>query len=58
VRSDDLRQPSSIRPDGSIRLLIAATIGGVRLIDNLDPFAGADAGEPSLMTSGFHPKGI
>jgi pantoate--beta-alanine ligase len=58
VRSDDLRQPSSIRPDGSIRLLIAATVGGVRLIDNLDPFAGADAGEPSLMTSGFHPKGI
>jgi pantoate--beta-alanine ligase len=58
VRSDDLCQPSSIRPDGSIRLLIAATVGGVRLIDNLDPFAGADAADPSLMNSAFLPKGI
>ena len=63
VRSDDLSQPSSIRPDGSIRLLIAATVGGVRLIDNLDPFADAGvadavAAEPSLVTSAFHPKGI
>jgi pantoate--beta-alanine ligase len=68
VRSDDLRQPSSIRPDGSIRLLIAATVGGVRLIDNLDPYTGAvlagaggadgNVDEPSLLTSAFHPKGI
>ncbi len=59
VGADDLRQTTSIRPDGSIRLILAATVGGVRLIDNLDPFAftGRDAGELSLMSSASHPKG-
>jgi pantoate--beta-alanine ligase len=59
VRADDLRPPPSIRPDGSVRLLMAATVGGVRLIDNLDPFAfaGDGAGEPDLRLSASHPKG-
>jgi pantoate--beta-alanine ligase len=65
VQADDLRPASSIRPDGSIRLIIAATVGGVRLIDNLDPSAfsaaGNDAGESSLTSSltssASHPKG-
>jgi pantoate--beta-alanine ligase len=59
VGAEDLRQATSIRPDGSIRLIMAATVGGVRLIDNLDPFAftGHDAGELSLMSSASHPKG-
>jgi pantoate--beta-alanine ligase len=62
VRADDLRPATSIRPDGSVRLIIAATVGGVRLIDNLDPLAfsaaGNDAGELSLTSSASHPKGI
>jgi pantoate--beta-alanine ligase len=52
VRADDLRRATSVRPDASLRLIIAATVGGVRLIDNLDPFAPpAHAGvvaEPAL----------
>ncbi|MGH9096668.1 MAG: pantoate--beta-alanine ligase, partial [Acidimicrobiales bacterium] len=72
VHADDLRPATSIRPDGSIRLIIAATVGGVRLIDNLDPLAfsaaGRDAGQhvghdagqhslPTLTGSASHPKG-
>ncbi|HUY65538.1 MAG TPA: pantoate--beta-alanine ligase [Acidimicrobiales bacterium] len=60
VRSDDLRPSTAIRPDGSIRLIVAATVGGVRLIDNLDPFASVGDGidGPSLVRSASHPKGI
>jgi pantoate--beta-alanine ligase len=60
VRADDLKRPPSVRPDSSVRLLIAAIVGGVRLIDNLDPFSPSpDAGDrPSLLlNSGSPAKG-
>jgi pantoate--beta-alanine ligase len=37
VRSDDLSRPGSLDGPGPFRLLIAAQVGPVRLIDNLDP---------------------
>jgi pantoate--beta-alanine ligase len=37
VRADDLRRPGTVLPDTGLRLLIAAQVGPVRLIDNLDP---------------------
>jgi pantoate--beta-alanine ligase len=58
VRADDLRGVASIRPDVAIRLLIAATVGGVRLIDNLDPRAHSAERTPPPMSSATDPKGI
>ncbi|HWE69263.1 MAG TPA: pantoate--beta-alanine ligase [Acidimicrobiales bacterium] len=60
VRADDLKRPPSVRPDSSVRLLIAAIVGGVRLIDNLDPFSpspDAGAGPTLLSASGSPAKG-
>jgi pantoate--beta-alanine ligase len=37
VRGDDLEPAGTPIGDGPIRLIIAATVGPVRLIDNLDP---------------------
>ncbi len=37
VDADDLEPAPSCSPSRPLRLLIAATVGGVRLIDNLDP---------------------
>jgi pantoate--beta-alanine ligase len=37
VHADDLEPASHCSGDGPVRLLIAATVGPVRLIDNLDP---------------------
>jgi hypothetical protein len=42
----------------NIRLLIAATVGGVRLIDNLDPWAHSADRMPPLMFSAPSAKGI
>jgi pantoate--beta-alanine ligase len=39
VRADDLERATTCAPGRPLRLLIAATVGPVRLIDNLDPFA-------------------
>jgi hypothetical protein len=61
VRADDLKRPPEVRPDATLRLIIAALVGGVRLIDNLDPFTSSpDAGGgPSLLTISASPaKGI
>ncbi len=41
VHADDLEPASRCSGDGPLRLLIAATVGPVRLIDNLDPSARA-----------------
>jgi pantoate--beta-alanine ligase len=56
VRADDLKRPPELRPDASLRLIIAALVGGVRLIDNLDPFSPSpspppDAGDGSSLLS-------
>ncbi len=40
VRAEDLEPASTCRTDEPIRLIIAATVGPVRLIDNLDPRRG------------------
>jgi pantoate--beta-alanine ligase len=40
VDGNDLAPAISLRPDRPLRLLIAAHVGGVRLIDNIDPAAG------------------
>jgi pantoate--beta-alanine ligase len=40
VDADDLEPAESVTPDRPVRLLIAARVGPVRLIDNLDPRAG------------------
>jgi pantoate--beta-alanine ligase len=37
VRADDLERASTVDAGAPLRLLIAATVGPVRLIDNLDP---------------------
>ncbi|MGO9029391.1 MAG: pantoate--beta-alanine ligase [Acidimicrobiales bacterium] len=37
VRADDLQRARSVRRGSGVRLLIAARVGRVRLIDNLDP---------------------
>jgi pantoate--beta-alanine ligase len=37
VRADDLEQATTVESEVPLRLLIAATVGPVRLIDNLDP---------------------
>ena len=58
VHADDLRGVTSVRPDVDIRLLIAATVGGVRLIDNLDPWVYSAGGTPPLMFSAPSAKGI
>jgi len=57
VRADDLKRPPSVRPDSSVRLIVAAIVGGVRLIDNLDPFTPSpDAGGgSSLLTISASP---
>ena len=47
VRADDLKRPPSVRPDSSVRLIVAAIVGGVRLIDNLDPFTPSPSPSPS-----------
>jgi pantoate--beta-alanine ligase len=39
VRADDLEPALSCSGDGPVRLLVAATVGPVRLIDNMDPGA-------------------
>jgi pantothenate synthetase len=39
VHADDLEPARSCRSARPLRLLIAATVGPVRLIDNLDPRA-------------------
>ena len=58
VHADDLHGVTSVRPDVNIRLLIAATVGGVRLIDNLDPWAHSADRMPPLMFSAPSAKGI
>ena len=58
VHADDLHGVTSVRPDVTIRLLIAATVGGVRLIDNLDPWAHSADRMPPLMFSAPSAKGI
>jgi pantoate--beta-alanine ligase len=40
VRAEDLEPAHTCAADGPLRLLIAATVGPVRLIDNLDPYPG------------------
>ena len=40
VDADDLEPAESVTPDRPVRLLVAARVGPVRLIDNLDPRAG------------------
>ena len=40
VRADDLERAHTCAPDHPLRLLLAATVGPVRLIDNLDPRPG------------------
>ncbi|MHB1710849.1 MAG: pantoate--beta-alanine ligase [Acidimicrobiales bacterium] len=57
VRADDLQPATSIRHGSAIRLLIAATVGGVRLIDNLDPNARVDPGSLLPMCSAARMKG-
>ena len=37
VTADDLERASTSGPERPLRLIVAATVGGVRLIDNLDP---------------------
>jgi pantoate--beta-alanine ligase len=57
VHADDLRGVTSVRPDVDIRLLIAATVGGVRLIDNLDPWGHSAGGVARFMFSAPRAKG-
>ena len=42
VDGNDLTPAIALRPDRPLRLLLAARVGGVRLIDNLDPAAGSN----------------
>jgi pantoate--beta-alanine ligase len=39
AQADDLEPASNCSGDGPVRLLVAATVGPVRLIDNMDPGA-------------------
>jgi len=59
VSSDDLEPVDSVRPGPGFRLLIAARVGSVRLIDNLDPanpgaFANPANLEPGAPSKGHH----
>ncbi len=48
VTADDLERVTTDAPPGSLRLLMAATVGPVRLIDNLDPHRpGTSPGPPA-----------
>ncbi|MGH9078503.1 MAG: 4-phosphopantoate--beta-alanine ligase, partial [Acidimicrobiales bacterium] len=40
VRAEDLERARTADSGGPLRLLVAATVGSVRLIDNLDPLRG------------------
>ena len=59
VSSDDLEPVDSVRTGPGFRLLIAARVGSVRLIDNLDPanpgaFANPANLEPGAPSKGHH----
>ena len=47
VHADDLSRPADLSTDRPLRLLIAADVGPVRLIDNLDPAGPSSATRPA-----------